>query len=110
MASLCTKRWNYCIGVRSSGKDITWRKALLYHCIINQSNQPYLSLLQIIKGGIISKIRRRLTVQGDSENIDGAAQPPVGLQRPVKEPETTEDVRFFSVIVCSSALSCCTNG
>lgn len=45
------------------------------------------------KGGIISKIRRRLTVQGDSENIDGAA---ASLrQNIVKEPEATEDVSFL---------------
>ena len=43
------------------------------------------------KGGIISKIRRRLTVQGDSENIDGAAASIT--QKSAKEPEVTEDVR-----------------
>lgn len=42
------------------------------------------------KGGIISKIRRRLTVQGDSETIDGGLMPP-GLKDLKRPSETVED-------------------
>jgi len=46
------------------------------------------------KGGIISKIRRRLTVQGDSETLDGGAMAELsrGAGRP-KPSDQTEDVR-----------------
>jgi hypothetical protein len=45
---------------------------------------------RIQQGGIISKIRRRLTVQGESETIDGVLP-----SRPEakEQPEEVEDVR-----------------
>ena len=51
----------------------------------------------------MSKLRRRLTVQGDSDNIDGgglaelqAGRAPMGLSRPKppKNEQHAEDVRF----------------
>ena len=54
----------------------------------------------------MSKLRRRLTVQGDSENIDGGAlglDPRLaGLSRPKpKNNESTDDVRFH-IDICQS--------
>jgi hypothetical protein len=42
------------------------------------------------KAGIISKLRRRLTVQGDSETIDGGML--ASLKEKAKEKENAEDV------------------
>ncbi len=44
------------------------------------------------KGGIISKLRRRLTVQGDSETIDGAM---IASLKEGKATEVAEDVRMI---------------
>lgn len=71
---------------------------ILISCI--QTNHSF-STLQFTqnKGGIISKIRRRLTVQGDSENIDGAAASIP--KKAAKEPEATEDVSIFIYFLSS---------
>ena len=45
-----------------------------------------------LQGGIISKIRRRLTVQGDSETIDGAALDPSAIRDKLLKEQATEDV------------------
>jgi hypothetical protein len=49
------------------------------------------------QGGIISKIRRRLTVQGESETIDGVLP-----SRPEakEQPEEVEDVSLMSLSRC----------
>ena len=63
---------------------------------------------RIRQGGIISKIRRRLTVQGESETIDGVLP-----SRPEAK-EQTEDVEDVSLFQCILNLaiffaSMCTN-
>lgn len=60
----------------------------LNHAIFYKSNMTIRS--RIRQGGIISKIRRRLTVQGESETIDGVLP-----SRPEAK-EQTEDVEDVS--------------
>ena len=60
-------------------------------------------VLLVKKGGLISKLRRRLTVQGDSETIDG-----VTTAEAVRKAasDKAEDVSVDE-LGCRSALSSC---
>lgn len=49
------------------------------------------------QGGIISKIRRRLTVQGESETIDGVLSSTAEGAK--EQPEDVEDVRKFVILM-----------
>ena len=57
-----------------------------------------------LQGGIISKIRRRLTVQGDSETIDGAALDPGAIRDKLLKEQATEDVSNTALQIFTCAI------
>ena len=70
--------------------------------ITNFALHPRMVLL-VKKGGLISKLRRRLTVQGDSETIDGGT---IAAAVRKAASDKAEDVSVDE-LGCRSALSSC---